>query len=155
MYLSIHILVCRQIDQTVSISDHIQALFPVNHSLVYMLNAQLFFYLLFNVDDLFLANPSSPLLVYVPTDIPTMKQPVKFYVVLLANHEDTLVYSVVDQYAHRSIHLFINLPAHLYAFFRLATKTYLSTHLVVCLPSDLPVHQPSCSLLVFFSLGLP
>lgn len=130
MYLSIHILVCRQIDQTVSISDHIQALFPVNHSLVYMLNTQLFLYLLFNVDDLFLANPSSPLLVYVPTDIPKMKQPVKFYVVLLTNHEDTLVHSVADQYANRSIHLFINLPAHLYAFFPVSHE-------------DLSVYPPS------------
>ena len=95
-----------------------------------MPNAQQFLCLLFNVDDLFLANPSSPLLVYVPTDIPTMKQPVKFYVVLLANHEDTLVYSVVDQYAHWSIHLFINLPAHLYAFFPVSHE-------------DLPVYPPS------------
>ena len=78
-----------------------------------------------------------------------------------AYHEDLLVHSPVDQYAHRSTRLSTYLLISI-IFFRLTTKTYLSTHLVVCLyicthiyvPIYLSVQQPTCSFKCFL-LGLP
>ena len=92
--------------------------------------------------------PSTFLLFYMSTEVPVHHYTCSVYLFLFGI-TSTITFQLVYWGSYTSIHLKINLPVYPHAFLWSNNKDLLSPQLLVYLPIDVLIHDPTCSFSVF------
>ena len=103
---------------------------PVNFHTVFLITVKIY--------------PSTFLLFYMSTDVPVHHCNCAVYFFFFGM-TCTTTFQLGYWGTYTQIHPKLKLPVYLHASLHLTTKTYLSLQLLVYLPIDVPVHNPTCS----------